>query len=378
MSDSIEPFHLAIPDADLEDLRVRLRRTRWPEASPVEGWEQGVPLAAAQELCRYWAEDYDWRRCEARLNGFGQYRTMIDGCGIHFLHVRSPEPDAMPLVLTHGWPGSVIEFLDAIGRLVDPRAHGGDPRDAFHVVVPSLPGYGFSDRSDTRWAVPRIAAAWITLMKRLGYDRFVAQGGDWGAAVTTAIGLSGDPAVAGIHLNMVVALPEPDEMASLTDSERAALADMERYRTSGNGYAVQQSTRPQTLGYALVDSPAGQAAWIYEKLREWSDSGGVPESIFSRDAMLDNIMLYWLPGTAASSGRLYFESFRSFGAGTVAVPTACSIFPRELFRASRRWAARKYTNIVHWSEPARGGHFAAFEQPALFVDEVRAGFRAIR
>lgn len=378
MSDAIEPFTLAIPEAELATLRARLAATRWPEASPVEGWGQGVPLDAARALCRYWAEDYDWRRCEARLNALGQSRTTIDGCAIHFLHVRSPEPDAMPLVLTHGWPGSVVEFLEVIAPLADPRAHGGDPRDAFHVVVPSLPGYGFSDRPRERWAVPRIAAAWITLMKRLGYDRFVAQGGDWGAAVTTAIALSGDPAVVGIHLNMVVALPEPGEMADLTPAEQAALADMERYRNEGNGYAVQQSTRPQTLGYALVDSPAGQAMWIYEKFREWTDCGGTPENALSRDAMLDDIMLYWLTGTGASSARLYWESFRSFTGDPVSLPTACSIFPRELFRASRRWAARRYTNIVHWSELDRGGHFAAFEQPAIFVDEVRAGFRAMR
>ena len=374
----IVPFHLAIPDANLADLRDRLARTRWPEGETVNGWQQGVPLAAAQDLCRYWQDRYDWRRCEARLNALGQFRTEIDGCGIHFLHVRSPEPGALPLVLTHGWPGSVIEFLDVIGPLTDPRAHGGDLADAFHLVIPSLPGYGFSDRPKDRWPVGRIATAWITLMKRLGYGRFVAQGGDWGSAVTTAIALSGDPAVAGIHLNMVTVRPGGAEMQDLTPAEQQALADVQRYMTAGNGYSTQQATKPQTIGYALTDSPAGQAAWIYEKLADWTDSGGVPETVLSRDAMLDDIMLYWLPGTAASSARLYYESFRSFPSDPVTIPTACSIFPKELFRVSRRWAETRFSNLVHWGEPPRGGHFAAWEQPALFVEELRAGFRPMR
>lgn len=378
MTEAVEAFRLAIPDAAIADLHRRLAATRWPEPATVDDWSQGVPLPAAQALCDYWRNGYDWRRCEARLNALGQHRTTIDGCGIHFLHVRSPEPHAIPLVLTHGWPGSVIEFLEVIGPLADPAAHGGDPADAFHVVVPSLPGYGFSDRPRDRWPVERIARAWITLMKRLGYTRFVAQGGDWGSAVTNAMALAAPPELAAIHLNMVVALPAPEDMADLTDAEKASLADMERYRQEGNGYAVEQGSRPQTLGYALVDSPAGQAAWIYEKLAEWSDCDGVPERALSRDAMLDNIMLYWLPGTAASSARLYWESFRTFSADPVTLPVACSIFPREIFRASRRWAARKYPNIVHWNELPRGGHFAAFEQPALFVDEVCAAFRTVR
>ena len=374
----IVPFHLAIPDANLADLRDRLAHTRWPEHETVNGWQQGVPLAAAQDLCRYWQDGYDWRRCEARLNALDQFRTEIDGCGIHFLHVRSPEPGALPLVLTHGWPGSVIEFLDVIAPLTDPRAHGGDPADAFHLVIPSLPGYGFSDRPKDRWPVPRIAAAWVTLMKRLGYDRFVAQGGDWGSAVTTAIALTGDAAVTGIHLNMVTVRPGAAEMHDLTPAEQQALADVQHYMSEGNGYSTQQATKPQTLGYALTDSPAGQAAWIYEKLADWTDSGGVPETVLSRDAMLDDIMLYWLPGTAASSARLYYESFRSFPSDPVTIPTACSIFPKELFRVSRRWVETRFSNLVHWGEPPRGGHFAAWEQPALFVEELRAGFRAMR
>ncbi|WEK43660.1 MAG: epoxide hydrolase [Candidatus Sphingomonas colombiensis] len=378
MSEAITPFHLNVAQAELDDLAARLARTRWPERATVDGWEQGVPLDRAQALVAHWRDGYDWRACEARLNAIGQYRTTIDGIGVHFLHVRSPEPDALPLVITHGWPGSVIEFLKVIGPLTDPAAHGGDPRDAFHVIAPSLPGYGFSDRPAGRWPVPRIAAAWITLMKRLGYDRFVAQGGDWGSAVSSAIGASGDPAVAGIHVNMIVAPPSPADIAAATPQEQQALATLQRYMTDGNGYARQQATRPQTLGYGLTDSPAGQAMWIFEKFREWSDCDGDPLNVLRIDELLDNIMLYWLPGTAASSARLYWESFNDFAAGTVAVPVACSLFPKEIFGASRRWAERRYPNIVHWGEPPRGGHFAAFEQPELFVEELCAGFRAMR
>lgn len=378
MSEAVTPFHLNIAEAELNDLRERLARTRWPERETVDDWTQGVPLDRAQALVAYWRDRYDWRACETRLNALGQYRTTIDGTGIHFLHVRSPEPDALPLVITHGWPGSVIELLKVIGPLADPTAHGGDPRDAFHVVVPSLPGYGFSDRPAERWPVERIAAAWITLMKRLGYDRFVAQGGDWGSAVSSAIGASGDPAVAGIHVNMVVAPPTPEDIAAATPEEQRALATLQRYMTDGNGYARQQATRPQTLGYGLTDSPAGQAMWIFEKFHEWTDCDGDPLNVLTMDEIIDNIMLYWLPGTATSSARLYWESFGRFAAARVELPVACSLFPKEIFGASRRWAERRYPNIVHWGEPARGGHFAAFEQPELFVEEVRVGFRAMR
>ncbi len=378
MSEAITPFHLDVPEAALADLRRRLANTRWPERETVEDWGQGVPLARAQALAEHWRDRYDWRACEARLNALGQYRTTIDGTGIHFLHIRSPEPDALPLIITHGWPGSVIEFLKVIGPLTDPAAHGGNPRDAFHIVAPSIPGYGFSDRPTDRWSVQRIAAGWITLMKRLGYDRFVAQGGDWGSAISSAIGASGDPAVAGIHVNMIVAPPTPEDMANATPEEQGALAAFQRYMTDGNGYAQQQATRPQTLGYGLVDSPAGQGAWIYEKFHAWADCDGDPLNVLTLDEIIDNIMLYWLPGTAASAARLYWESFRDFAATQVRVPVACSLFPKEILRASRRWATRRYPNIVYWGEPARGGHFAAFEQPQLFVEEVRAGFRPIR
>ncbi len=378
MNDAVSPFTLAIPQADLDDLTARLARIRWPDRETVDGWEQGVPLAAARSLVDHWQHRYDWRRCEAALNAVGQFTTTIDGLKLHFLHQRSPEPNALPIVITHGWPGSVLEFLKVIGPLTDPVAHGGRGEDAFHVVCPSLPGYGLSDRPADRWGVPRIAAAWITLMKRLGYDRFGAQGGDWGSAVTTAIGASGDPAVIGIHLNMLSVRPTPEAMENATPAEQAALADLKRHVDKGTGYSKQQSTRPQTLGYGLTDSPVGQAMWIYEKFREWTDCDGTPENAVTRDEMLDDITLYWLTATATSSARLYYESFGAFGTDKVKVPTGVSIFPKEIVRPSRRWAERQYTNIIHWNELDRGGHFAALEQPKLFVEEVRATFRSLR
>jgi epoxide hydrolase len=379
VTDAIQPFTLAIADDALDDLRDRLRRTRWSEAETVDGWQQGVPLTEAQSLCAYWLDQYDWRRCEAMLNGFGQYRTRIDGVGIHFLHVRSPEPDALPLLITHGWPGSVIEFHKVIGPLTDPVAHGGNPSDAFHVIAPSLPGYGFSDRpAETGWTVRRIGQAWLTLMRRLGYGRFVAQGGDWGSAVTTAIGISGAPEVAAIHLNMVIARPDDAEIATLTEAEKILRAEAQQFASEGSAYAYLQGTRPQTLGYGLTDSPMGQACWIYEKLAAWTDSGHDPRSILTLDEMLDNIMLYWLPGNAAASARLYWESLRDFAADRVTIPVACSIFPKEMSRPSRRWVERKYPNLIHWNELPRGGHFAAFEQPDLFVEELRDAFRSLR
>ena len=379
MADVVTPFAPDIPQAAIDDLHRRLDATRWPERETVDDWSQGAPLAAVRKLCDHWRHRYDWRRCEAMLAGFGQYRTEIDGLGIHFLHRRSPEPDALPLILTHGWPGSVVEFHKVIAPLADPVAHGGRAEDAFHVIAPSLPGYGFSDKpTRTGWGVERIARAWVELMRRLGYDRFVAQGGDWGSAVTTAIAQTGSAHVAGIHLNMIVAYPDADDLGTLTEQEKASLAAADRYRKQGNGYSQQQHTRPQTLGYGLVDSPVGQAAWIFEKFHEWTDCDGDPFNALTADEMLDNIMLYWLPGTGASSARLYWESFGNFVSGTVDVPTACSLFPKEIFPPSRRWADKRYRNIVHWNELDRGGHFAAFEQPELFVAEVRAGFRGMR
>jgi len=379
VGESVDPFKLAVSDATLADLRSRLANTRWPDRETVGDWSQGVPLERIKTLCDYWARDYDWRRCEARLNALGQYHTSIDGLRIHFLHVRSPNPDAVPLLLTHGWPGSVVEFLDVIGPLTDPGAHGGDGADAFHLVIPSLPGFGFSGKpTHTGWGVERIAAAWITLMKRLGYQRYFAQGGDWGAAVTTAIGMLAPPECAAVHLNMPLVYPGREDFAQLTEAEQASVASMKFYRDSDSGYAKQQRTRPQTLGYGLTDSPAGQAAWIYEKFHAWTDNRGQPESALSLDAMLDNIMLYWLPGTAASSARLYWESLAFFRTQPLALPVGVTIFPKEFSRPSRRWAERQFANIIHWNETDKGGHFAAFEQPELFVTELRDCFRKIR
>jgi pimeloyl-ACP methyl ester carboxylesterase len=377
---TIEPFRVAIPDGDLEDLRTRLRNTRWPERETVDDWTQGIPLAYVREVCDYWANTYDWRAREAQLNSFAQFRTTIDGLGIHFIHVRSPEPEALPIVITHGWPGSVVEFMKVIAPLTNPTAHGGSRSDAFHVVCPSLPGYGFSDKpTRAGWKVERIADAWVELMARLGYTRFGAQGGDWGAAVTTALGRQYADRLMGVHLNMPIARPDPATMNDLTDEERDALAAAKHYQDHGSGYSKQQSTRPQTLGYGLTDSPVAQMAWILEKFWAWTDCNGHPENALTRDEMLDNVMLYWLPANGTSSARLYWESFRSFGnAEPITVPSGMSIFPKEIMRASRRWAAQNFTDIRYWNKPARGGHFAAFEQPDLFVDEVRAFFRLVR
>ena len=384
MSDAIDPFRLNVPESELDDLRQRLSRTRWPERETVGDWSQGVPLAKLRALCEYWRTAYDWRRCETTLNGLGQSRTTIDGLGIHFLHVRSPEADALPVVMTHGWPGSVVEFLKVIGPLTDPAAHGGDRRDAFHLVLPTLPGFGFSDKpAAAGWGLERTAAAWATLMHRLGYGkRWAAQGGDWGAGVTWAIGLARPSGCVGIGLNMLPIKVTPQERAEAVGdaTEQSALAALERYDKELSGYSKEQSTRPQTIGYALADSPAGQAAWTYEKFHDWTDNAGSPEDVLGIDEMLDNVMLYWLPNAAASSARLYWESFQSMHEKRppCTLATAISMFPKELQRGSRRWAERRFPNLVHWNELDRGGHFAAFEQPAMFTAEVRAGFRSMR
>ena len=379
MSDDVTPFRIEIPDSDLDDLRLRLQLTRWPERETVSDWSQGTPLAYLSALCEYWLEHYDWRRCEASLNAFPQFTTEIDDLPIHFLHVRSPQPDATPLVLTHGWPGSVVEFRKVIGPLTDPVSHGGDPADAFHVVCPSLPGFGFSGKPDKPgWGIPRIADAWDQLMTRLGYTRYGAQGGDWGSGVTTALGMRHPEHLAGIHINMITARPDPATMDDLTEQERSAIAALEYYRDWDSGYSKEQSTRPQSVGYGLVDSPAGLCGWITEKYWAWTDCDGDPANVLTRDEMLDNIMLYWLPAAGASSARLYWESFGRRPQGTVEVPVGCSLFPKEIFRASRRWAQQAFPDLRYWNELPRGGHFAAFEQPDLFVAEVRAAFRAFR
>jgi pimeloyl-ACP methyl ester carboxylesterase len=379
-------FRIEVAETELEDLRARLRGARWPERETVADWSQGVPLDYLKELCRYWADAYDWRATEARLNALPQFRATIDGLGIHFLHVRSPHPGALPLVITHGWPGSIVEFLDAIGPLTDPPAHGGDARDAFHVVCPSLPGYGFSDKpSQPGWDIERIAAAWTALMSQLGYERYGAQGSDWGTSISATIAKLDPAHVAGIHLTPPLAPPDPETLDDPTERERAALASLEHSAEWDSGYSREHATRPQTIGYALVDSPVALCAWIVEKFWAWTDCNGHPENALTRDQLLDNLMLYWLPRTGASSARLYWESIAQVNRwisdvvdDTIDVPTGCSIFPKELQRPSRRWAERRFVDIRHWNELARGGHFAAFEQPELFVDEVRAFFRLVR
>jgi epoxide hydrolase len=382
-TNDVTPFRIDIPEDQIVDLKRRLRTTRWPDHETPGDWTQGIPLAYMKEVCAYWADRYDWRATEARLNAFPQYKTRIDGVDIHFLHVRSRHGDALPLLITHGWPGSVVEFHKVIGPLADPTAHGGVAEDAFHVICPSLPGYAFSDKpTATGWGVEKIALAWDTLMPRLGYDRYVAQGGDWGSAVTTAIGMQNRGHCAGIHVNMPTAGPTKESLANPTEREQRALAGVKYYQDWDSGYSKQQATRPQTVGYGLVDSPAGQAAWILEKFWAWTDCKGHPENALTRDELLDNVMLYWLPGTGASSARLYWESFgKAFGGGQdqgVQLRTGCSIFPKEIVPTPRSWAEKRYRNIVYWNELDRGGHFAAFEQPDLFVKELRTCFRLMR
>ena len=375
----IQPLNIEISEAAITDLRERLSRTRWPEAETPDDWSQGIPLAYTQEVAKYWGEEYDMNRLAERLNAYPHFTTHIDGVDVHFMHIRSSNEQAKPLVMTHGWPGSVVEFLKVIGPLTEPQEHGGDAADAFHLVCPSLVGYGWSGKpTEPGWGVEKIANAWGQLMARLGYDAYLAQGGDWGAIVTHNIPLEDPEHCKGIHLNMVIAPPDPEKMDDLTELEQSALAGMQHYQDWDSGYSKQQSTRPQTLGYGLVDSPVGQMAWIMEKFWSWTDCDGHPENVLTRDEMLDNVMVYWLNAAGASSARLYWQSFGGGGnAGAVSVPMGGSIFPKEVFRTSRRWAESRYSNIVHWNELPKGGHFAAFEQPDTFVDEVRSCFRQI-
>lgn len=367
---SIKPLRISVPDAALDDLKARLERTRWPEAECVEDWSQGMPLAYTRELAAYWANEYDWRARESALNRFDHCTTEIDGLEIHFIHQRSPRSDALPLVITHGWPGSIVEFH----KVIEPLTEMG-----FHVVCPSLPGFGFSGKpTNTGWGIEKIATAWDTLMGRLGYERYGAQGGDWGAAVTTQLGRAGGRCVA-IHLNMPVSFP-PADMGQPTDEEQQALDSLAYYQRWDSGYSSQQATRPQTLGYGLVDSPVGQMAWIVEKFWRWMDCDGHPENVLTRDELLDNVMLYWTTASAASSARLYWESFFSTFGGQfdrVEVPTGIAAFPKEVFKTPRSWCEPNY-NITHWTSMPRGGHFAAFEQPELFVDDVTSFFATVR
>lgn len=378
MNQEIRPFELSVDEAELDALRLRLQQARWPERETVPAWEQGVPMDRLRKLVDYWGSAYDWRRCEAMLNGWGQYKTLVDGLDIHFLHIRSPEADALPLLLTHGWPGSVIEFHKVIGLLTNPVEHGGKAADAFHLVIPSLPGFGFSDKPEqSGWGVERIARAWAEIMRRLGYSYYVAQGGDWGSSVTMQLGVQAPPGLLGVHFNMLSIMPA-DLGDSPSPEEQAAVDAFNYFSGTESAYARLQATRPQTLGYALADSPVGQAAWIYEKLRMWSDCDGEAENVFSYDEMLDNIMLYWLTNSGASSARLYWESMGTFRPMKVDLPLGYSHFPHEIISPVRKWAEDVFSNIIHWNTVAKGGHFAALEQPALFVDEVRTCFRQVR
>jgi pimeloyl-ACP methyl ester carboxylesterase len=389
----IRPFHFEIPEERLDDLRRRIAATRWPTKELVEDRSQGVQLATLQELARYWTTDYDWRKAEAKLNALPQFTTEIDGVEIHFIHVKSDHENALPLVMTHGWPGSVIELLEAIGPLTDPTAHGGDAEDAFDLVLPSLPGYGFSaEPRELGWNVGRIAQAWAELMNRLGYTRYVAQGGDVGAAVTDAMGRQGPEGLLGIHMNLLVTTLAGGPMPSESEEERAALDQINTFRTSGFGYFLEQATRPQTIGYALLDSPASLAAWMldhdtdaYYKISS-AFVDGEPSGNLTRGHILDNITLYWLTGTGASAARSYWENGQAQAAALaagqappeVSLPVGFTQFPGEIFRAPRTWVEAGYPNVTYFNEADRGGHFAAWEEPELFSEEVRAAFGSLR
>lgn len=367
----IRPFTLAVPQAQIDDLHTRIDAARWPEKETVADWSQGTPLSALQDLVGYWRRGYDWRACEARLNRLGQFVTAIDGLDIHFIHRRSSRADAVPLVITHGWPGSVVEFLGVIEALAEPD----DGSLAFHVVAPSLPGFGFSGKpAATGWGVEKIGRAWGELMARLGYDRWVAQGGDWGSAVTTGIAVQKVEGCLGIHLNMPIARPLPDDLAAPSPAEIKALGALQHYQDQDSGYSKQQATRPQSVGYGLVDSPVGLAGWILEKMWAWTDNSGSPYDALSRDQILDNLMLYWLPASGASSARLYWESFGAFTPQQIELPVAVSAFPKEILPTPRKWFERNCANLVHWGDMEKGGHFAAWEQPQAFVGELRSAF----
>ncbi|MFF7354211.1 MULTISPECIES: epoxide hydrolase family protein [Streptomyces] len=373
MSRDVTPFHVAFDEADLTDLRDRLSRTRWPEPQTVDDWSQGVPLAYLRELAEHWRTAYDWRPAEARLNAVPQFRTEIDGLGVHFLHVRSPHADALPLLLSHGWPGSVVEFLD----LIQPLTHPEDPADAFHVVCPSLPGFAFSDKpSAPGWTVERTAAAWAELMGRLGYDRYAAHGVDWGSFLTGVLGETDAAHLVGVHLAMPFARP-PQEQVALDDRDLAGLAALKEFQQNEGGYSVIQATRPQTLGYGLTDSPVAQLAWMVEKYWAWSDHDGDLEKLVPRDTLLDCVTLAWLCRTGASSARIYWESHNKMALAPVHVPAALSVFPKDA-RMPRAWCEGRFTDLRRWTDHERGGHFPALEQPELLVEELRSFFRTLR
>jgi pimeloyl-ACP methyl ester carboxylesterase len=388
----IRPFRVDMSDEAITDLRRRIADTRWASRELVTDRSQGVQLATTQELARYWTTDYDWRVCEATLNALPQFKTEIDGEDIHFIHVRSRHPDALPVIISHGWPGSIIEMLGVIGPLTDPTAHGGSAADAFDVVVPSLPGYGFtSEPTETGWNVGRIAGAWAELMRRLGYTRYVAQGGDVGAAVTDAMGRQAPDGLLGIHMNLLLAgLGGGYPSADPSPQERAALDAIATFRTSGNGYLIEQNTRPQTIGYALLTSPVALAAWMldhdtdsyYKISRAFLE--GQPSGGLTRDHILDNITMYWLTGTGASAARSYWENTQAAhrAAGQprpeVKLPVGFTTFPGEIWRTPRSWVEKSYPNVTYFNEVDRGGHFAAWEEPELFATEIRAAFRPLR
>jgi pimeloyl-ACP methyl ester carboxylesterase len=390
---AIRPFHLEFPEERVADLRRRIAATRWPSKELVADRTQGVQLSTMQALARYWLDEYDFGRVEARLNALPQFLTEIDGVDIHFIHVRSQHDDALPLIMTHGWPGSVIELLDTVGPLTDPTAHGGRAEDAFHLVLPSVPGYGFSgEPTELGWALGRVASAWAELMHRLGYTRYVAQGGDVGAGVSDAMGRLAPDGLVGIHTNLLVpALNNPAALPANTDEERAALGAIKTFSTTGNGYFVEQSTRPQTIGYGLLDSPIALAAWMldhdtdsYYKIAG-AFGGGEPSGHLTRDAILDNVTLYWLTGTGASAARSYWEAYGADAPGAgqapppdVRIPVGFTTFPGEIWRTPRSWVEASYPNVGYFNAVDRGGHFAAWEEPELFTDELRAAFASVR
>ena len=389
----IRPFRVDMPDEAIADLQRRIAAVRWPGQELVDDRSQGVQLATIQGLARYWAADYNWRACEARLNALPQFTTGIDGVGIHFIHVRSRHETALPLIMTHGWPGSVIELLETVGPLTDPAAHGGQAEDAFHLVLPSIPGYGFSAQpAEIGWYAGRVAQAWAELMRRLGYTRYVAQGGDQGAAVTDAMGRQAPEGLAGIHMNLLVTALGGGAMPAETEAERAALEQTKTFRATGFGYFLEQATRPQTIGYALLDSPLALAAWMldhdtdaYYKISR-AFTGGPPSGGLTRDHVLDNITTYWLTGTGASAARSYWESGRAQALAAAAgqappqvkLPVGFTTFPGEIFAAPRSWVEKSYPNLTYFHEAARGGHFAAWEEPELFATEIRAAFKPLR
>ncbi|MEY9536750.1 epoxide hydrolase family protein [Sinorhizobium fredii] len=388
----IRPFRVDVPAAELVDLRRRLAATRWPDPETVDDRSQGVQLAKLQALVRHWEVAYDWRKAEAKLNALPQFLTHIDGLDIHFIHVRSPHANALPLIMTHGWPGSVFELLKVVGPLTDPTAHGGRDQDAFHLVLPSAPGFGFSEKpKGTGWNPERIARAWDVLMKRLGYTSYVSQGGDWGAIISDAMGRQAPPGLLGIHVNRIErSTTIPPEIAkalrsgdpapaSLTTEERAVFDQAREFLGKGFGYAAIMGTRPQTIGYGLADSPVGLAAWFYDKLADWVFTRGEPERALSRDEILDNITLYWLTNTGTSSGRIYWEnSAGSSKLAPIAIPAAVTIFPGEVYKPPKSWAERAYHNLIYYNPVEKGGHFAAWEEPDLFSAELRAAFRPLR